>query len=551
MKKTLILLFLVSLSFSSLLGQFSTNGEVTGKPIIYQGSVVVASDDGNIYALNPSTMALSWKSLIGKEPNEVFVFDNGVIASITSGKVVKVGPGGSLLWSLDLNTTEYNVSYIYGASANQKNIFVSANNGIYVLEKNGTVKGKIASFEDAIVTAPAAGADYVVYGKGNGLFKISETGQLRWTAALDEGSFWLSRPVLAGGVIYIGALDDKLHAYVDNTGFEVWSVKTRNWVASTPLVEGGMVYFGSNDGRVYAVDSGTGNVEWEAQTQLAVQTEPESGSMGGEPVIFIGGSDKSIYAISKESGEIVWKGSAAGGVGSPLFYLNSVIFGSQDRRVYSYSTERACSITEPLEADIVGLKELVVKGKYVSQAGGASVQININTAGWEETESTAVDWLYYLDPSEKLIPGLNRISCKVRDSSGEETGTMFTTVAINHDPNRPLSGLVVTVSPSIIEDEEFTVYVNDGDDGSPVERFTLVLNEDTYEGSGNVSLTISEPGTYEATAKKMGFKDETVNITVSSSGVSPLYLVGGILLIAVIVWFVWTRFLRQRFTKKK
>lgn len=549
MKKPLILLLLVSLSFASLLGQYSTNGEIAGKPAIYQGSVVVASDDGNLYALNPSTLALVWKRSVEKEPNEVFIFDNAVVASTTSGKVVKLDASGNPLWTVDLNTTDYNVSQIYGASSNQKYIFATAGNGVYAIEKNGSVN-KIVSFEEAILTAPAAGADYVVYGKGNELFKVSETGQLRWKATLEEGSFWLSRPVLEGGIVYIGALDNKLHAYVDTTGFEVWSVGTGNWVLSTPLVESGMVYAGSNDGKVYAVETGTGNVAWEAQTQLAVQTEPESGYMGGEQVIFVGGSDKGIYAISKESGEIVWKGSAAGGVGSPLFHLNSVIFGSLDRRVYSYSTERACSITHPLEADVVGLKELIVSGKYVSQAGGATLLVNINNAGWEETESTDKDWFYYVNPDEKLISGLNTISCKVRDSGGEESGPTFTTVAINHDPATPLSDLIVTVSPNIIEGEEFMVFVNDGDDGSPVERFKLDLNGNTYGGDENISLTIDEPGTYEATAKKMGFKDKTVTVNVSASGFDPLFLVVGVLLIVIIVWQVWTRFLKQRFRKR-
>jgi outer membrane protein assembly factor BamB len=553
MRRLLIFLFLVSLSFSSLVWEFNTDGPVSVKPVVFQNMVVVVSDDGSMYALDPASGARRWVATVGNDPLDLFVFDNALVSSTTSGDVVKIDKSGKAIWRKDLNTTAYNVSRVYGASANDNEIFVSANNGIYKISKSGNVTGKVVSYtKNEILTAPAAGSGYVIFGKDNELTKMSDTGQVQWRANIGVGTFWASRPMISGAAVYIGALDNKMYSYVVSNGLNLWELKTRNWIMSTATADGSNVYFGSNDGNVYAVDN-NGRIIWKAPTQLAVKTQPETGYLGGIEVIFVGGSDRNIYAISKESGDVLWKGPAAGAVGSPLYYQNMVIVGSGDANIYAYSTERACSITSPLEGDLAGLKEVVVSGNYVSESGNAQVWVGINNMEWQPaTETGAVDWTYYLDPSSSFSTGLNIISCRVVDASGQESGPTFTSVAVNHDPNIPASDLVVTLSQNIVEGKEFSFYVNDGDDGSPVERFKWALDGgEQKEGSKVVNITIPSEGKYVLSVEKIGFKKAEVTVNVNPSGVNPLYIVGGVLLIVIIIWQVWSRVLGKKFGKKK
>ena len=536
MKRLALLLLLASLSFPSLIWQASTDGPVAAKPLAFQGILAVPSEDGNVYALDPSAGSKVWQARVGLRPNEVISFDNGIVASTTSGTVTKLDRSGKKLWVVDLNGTGFNASYVFGASANAKEVFVSADNGIYSIGKNGSVRS-IVSFDPSLVTAPAAGADYVVYGIGGRLYKVGDNGIVAWSADIAGGSF-LPAPGIVNDVIFVGALDGMMHAYSVNGG-QIWQARTRNWVMGTPLVSGGVVYFGSNDGGVYAVDATTGTVLWDAQTQLAVQSQPEAGTMGGRSVIFAGSSDKSIYAIDASNGEIVWKGSANGGVGSPLFYQDTVIFGSDDWKVYAYSTERACSITSPVEAKVLGLKEVVVTGRFVSSAGGATVLVDVNGQGWQQANTSEDGWVYYVNPAASFNPGLNVISCKVVDNGGEETGQTFTSVAVNFDPGIPPSQLVVTATPNVLENVPFTVFVNDGDDGSPVERFNLTVDGRAQNGNDNVTLQLPA-GTHNVVVKKIGFNDAYVSINVSSSGLNPLYVVVGVVLILIIVWRAWS-----------
>lgn len=542
MKRLAFILLLVSLSFASLIWQFPSGGAVAAKPLLLQGMLVVASDDGNIYAVQPASGSKVWQVQVGMKPNEVIAFDNAAVVSTTGGSVIKLDRNGKTLWYVNLKS-QYNVSYVYGASANAKEVFVSANNGIYTIENNGTVH-YLGSLPNVLVTAPAAGPDYVIYGINDTLYKLSDTRGIVWSASIGGGSFLPPAAIDNNGAVYAGALDGIMHAYTSNGG-QMWQVRTHNWVMGTPLVTGGTAYFGSNDGRVYAVDAGTGDIRWEAQTQLAVQTEPEPGTMGGRNVVFVGSTDRSIYAIDTSDGEIVWKGSASGGIGNPLFYQGMVIFGSQDKRVYAYSTERACSITNPLEANVLGLKEVAVRGKYVSSAGGASVYVNVDSQGWQQANVTNDDWVYYIDPKASFNPGLNTIQCKVVDNGGEESGGVYTTVTVNHDPTIPLSTLVVTASPNAIETVPVTIYVNDGDDGSPLDRFTLNVDGKTLSGDKNITFKLAA-GTHTVTVKKAGFNDATVGISVSSAGMNPLYIVVGVVLILIIIWRAWPSFSRAR-----
>ena len=520
--------------------------------MLYQNAIIAASDDGHVYAIEQAGANAGtkrWITEVGKTPNEIFLFNNDVIVSTTDGNVTALGPTGNAVWRLDLNVSAYNVSYIYGAAANSQYIFVTANNGVYMIDSSGDVKSKLLSFSDSVAGAPAAGPDFVVFGKGDELYKISQTGVVLWDISLQDGSFWLSDPVIDPNGVYIGATDDKMHYFASSNGEELWNFQTRGWVASTPLLSSGILYFGCDDGKVYAIDT-TGQLQWSAQTQLAVQTKPDIGTMGGREVVFVGGTDRSIYAIATDTGDILWKGPSDAPVGDPFFNKDSVVFGAQDGKVSAYSTERACSITSPQEADVVGLKEVVVNGNYVSAAGGATVDVSVNGGDWQPANTSDVDWVYYINPSTTLSPALNTISCKVSDAGGDEQGPAFTSVVINYDPTIPLSDLTVLVNPNIIEKAPFTLYIYDADDGSPVDRFTLTYQGQNISADKNYTMTIDTAGTYKMTISKMGFNDAPISVDVNASGVSPIILVIGAVVIIAILWFM-VGLIRKRGAKKR
>jgi len=62
----------------------------------------------------------------------------------------------------------------------------------------------------------------------------------------------VSSPTVAGGVVYIGAQDNKLYALDAGTGATLWMQTTGDQVSSSATVANGVVDVGSYDGNVYA-----------------------------------------------------------------------------------------------------------------------------------------------------------------------------------------------------------------------------------------------------------------------------------------------------------
>lgn len=544
MKKLLLVFaFLVSLSFSSLIWQTGTGAVIT-KPVIFNGNVVVGSIDGNVYSLNPANGAQVWKTAVGNDLMDFTLFDGGLVAATTDGNVVKIRTDGSKQWEASLSG--FNATYIYGIDSNSKNVYVSASNGIYSVSKGGAVSKVYVISEAVTLTRPFSGEGYIIFGYGNKLLKIEESGRRQWEREL-ENNFWLSAPVVGDTSVYIGALDNKLHAFHLTGGYERWSYLTDGWVLSTPMFDGSAVYFGSDDGYVYSVYAESGFLNWKTKLPLAVLSEPEKGSMGGMEAVYVGCTDGNIYALSTERGNTIWKGSASDKVGSPLYYNKHVIFGSADGFVYSYTTERACSIESPAEGEYVGKKEVVITGHSVSEAGSQTVQVDINGVGWQDAETEADgSWQLIIDPSQELAEGLNTLSCRVVDSLGEETGTSFTTVSIIRDSNIPLDDFIVKKSlDNPIEGVEFTLYVNSRSDGSPVDRFQADIDGRTYAGDRNVNITIAEAGSYQMTVSKIGYRDYNTTLNVQSAGIQLWQIAIGALAAVLLLWVIYNRFIKK------
>jgi len=536
MKKILaFLIVFCSFSFSSLVWQTNVGGSVTTKPLVFSNGIAVASSDGSLNLLNPTSGSKIWKTTIPGTPVQPALLQSWIVVATEGGRIEYIKADGTVEREINLSSISYNVTYLVGIGASDTKLFVTTDKGLFVLSTGGTEITQQYNSTN-IKTGPTVSNNLIFFGEDNNLVKINEKGIVEWKQ--DVGGIWISRPTVEGQSVYVGGLDNRLHALTLSGGAERWTVETGNWVLSSPIVKNGIVYFGSNDGNVYAVQS-DGRQLWDERTPLAIQTKPEPGLLGGKPVIFVGSTANAVYAIELENGGMVWKGSAGGWGADPLYYQKRVIFGSQDKNVYSYSTERACSITSPVYGEVVGLKEIKIMGKVVSESGSPSVYVSINNAVMQLANTTEEDWYFYLDPAG-LNSGLNTISCKVSDAVGEESGS-FTTVEIVRDQAIKPSNLVVSTSGFLLDGEQFTIHVNDGDDGSPVERFTATLDGQTFNGSGSVNVTLDE-GSYQMTVKKIGFNNAVKTVSVASTGISPIYLGIGVVVIAVVAWFIFKRF---------
>jgi outer membrane protein assembly factor BamB len=531
-----------SLVSASQVWRVATSGQITTKPVVFSSGVAVATSAGEVFLLNPATGGVTWKAAVGGVPLQPVLSQNKLVVATTDGRVVLLGTTGEAEKQFYLSATQ-NVTYIYGMDATASKIFLTTNKGVFAIGSSGNASNIYPS--SALTGAPSASGSTIVFSEGVNLVKANEAGAVEWKRPF--GGAWNSKPTIEGQSVYVGGLDNRMHALAFTGGIERWSLDTGNWILSTPLVKDGVVYFGGNDGNVYALDQTDGSVLWKAKTPLAVETRPEPGTMGGEDVIFVGSTANGIYAIRAQTGDVIWMGTVEGWVADPLFYQDHVIFGSADKGIYSYSTERACSITSPVEGETIGYKELKITGNSVSVAGSPTVLVRVNEGDWRSANvSPDGSWHYYLNPASSMASGLNTISCMVSDSGGQESGK-FTEIAVTRDPTAALSDFVPATSGTGLEGDVLTIQAYDAVDGSPVERFTATVDgKDYFAGGESVNVTIPSAGTHTLVIKKIGYNDLSMTFSIGSKGTSPLVLGAGALVLLVAVWLLFTKVLGKK-----
>ena len=507
---------------------------------MFSNSILVASSDGSVDLLNPVSGSKTWEKKVSGTPVQPVIFQGKAAIATTNGKVVLFETDGSKQWETDLNASK-NVTYVYGLDVSAKTVYISTDKGILTLSAAGA-DANIIYNSSSLRTPPTVSGNSILFGDGDYFVKIGTTGNIEWKKNI--GGTWRSKPVVDGTAVYIGGLDKKMHSLLLSNGGERWAFETDNWVLSTALLEDGKAYFGSNDGYVYAVSQSDGSIYWNTRGLLALQGQPESGMLGGTEAIFVSGTDGSVYAFDSEIGDVLWRSPLTKWASDPLYYQNNIIFGSKDRTVSAYSTERACSIKTPTDAETLGFKEVKVTGGAASGSGSPTVEVQVNSGSFEKATLNGSNWVYYMDPSKSFVSGINTISCRVSDASGFESGT-YTSVDVIYDPTIPKSSLIVTTSGSKLEGESLAIYVNDGTDGSPVERFSLTLNGLSYNGSEFVNITPPSGGSYQLVVKKIGYDDSVQKLDIYSKGISPLIILAVAVIIGIIAWQAYTRFMKK------
>jgi hypothetical protein len=194
---------------------------------------------------------------------------------------------------------------------------------------------------------------------------------------------------------------------------------------------------------------------------------------------------------------------------------------------------------------VIGYKEVKVTGNAISSSGSMGVEVKINNGIWEDAQVNGDNWEYFFDPGVELVSGINSISCRVTDSAGVESGK-FTERGIVHDPSLMKGTLLVTTKGTKLEGETFEIFVNDKEDGTAIEKFTITLNGKTYNGSGSMNVSVESGGSYSLNVKKVGYTEANLKLDVASAGINPLFLVVPIILIIIIAYVLYTRFIQKK-----
>lgn len=250
-----------------------------GQPVVSQGTLYVAADDGTVHALDAVTGVSRW------------TFKRTVGVSEARGLDGYVALAGDTLYV----TSDSGAVYALDAAT-------GAQRWVYTAPAGG----------DTIYTVPVVGFGMVYVSAGGfsgDMFALdAATGKLRWSASQSGG--FNGQPLLVGDALYVGAANpDTMHVLDAHTGATRWTYDTASQIRALPAVGSDTVYVGAQDANIYAIRSADHTLAWKFET----------GGAAGSPLIptgaaplldgatlYVSSVGGMVYALDARTGKQKW-----------------------------------------------------------------------------------------------------------------------------------------------------------------------------------------------------------------------------------------------------
>lgn len=329
MLRTLIfLLFLVSTgAHGELLWEYSTDGIITGNPVIHDDRVYVTGGN-SLHAVNRQGEK-QWSYDTGADSRSTVTIADGVIYVLADNGLHAVDMKGQRLWLFETADGPLEVAgqtmgwgegnhvdpwaWYRSAPLVVGDTVVFANRqGTYALQAK---TGKLSWHTNTGTThtRPVHHEGLVIVGSwDNHLYGLSiEDGSEAWKVASrlpgGEMAGWLGwegfnlDPVIDKGVIYAGNRGTHFYAIDAKTGVEKWSWKhPSSWVGSPAIVSDGVIYFGMSDGiSLVGMQVGMGNQTLLFNNRFLNFARPQANS----EKVFLASLSGELFAVERETGK--------------------------------------------------------------------------------------------------------------------------------------------------------------------------------------------------------------------------------------------------------
>ena len=191
---------------------------------------------------------------------------------------------------------------------------------------------------DPLNSEPVTQHSNVYFGSANGIYPVSNTGELRTGWQGDTPG----RITAAAGVVdshlFFGSTDHTVNAWDSLTGDTHWTFIAEDTVEAPPVIANGLVYISSGKGWLYALDAHSGTLIW--------KTRLDSNASGPVAVydvrLMVGDEDGIFYILSARTGQEWFRFRTAKAIrGGPVISADGRrAFFASSGRIYAVSADR-------------------------------------------------------------------------------------------------------------------------------------------------------------------------------------------------------------------
>lgn len=275
-----------------LISEISLQERIKSSPIIAKDQIYVATEEGQLLALNfKGEKKWSFSSETGFEAAPFY--HNGSIF---------IGNLEGIIYQLDAQDGRV----------------------IWEYETDGQITGSAN-------LSSSKTRDYLVFGSYDFFLYAFEPGEKMPSLKYETDSYINGAPALLQNQAVFGACDGFLHMVNLQDTSQKNKIEIGTYIASSPAISKGAAYFGNYDGIFYKVDLNQQKLVWQNE---------EGGSYVGSPSVLeafavIGSQDRYVYCFNTEDGQLIWKFKTLKKVeSSPIIIGQQVLIASTDGRVY-------------------------------------------------------------------------------------------------------------------------------------------------------------------------------------------------------------------------
>ncbi|MEM4348615.1 MAG: PQQ-binding-like beta-propeller repeat protein [Candidatus Anstonellaceae archaeon] len=510
MRAAFVLLFLSSLSFAGIMWSMQSSDVPVGI-LFADNKLILSTYDGGVYALNPSSGSIIWAADIGgKILYQPAIFGNAVAVPSGHQKIVFL----SLQTGKPQQTIELENSSSFFA-VSQRRIFIASGQTLFAFDEKGKpVWKKQFDFRIGPISY-ATGSLYVHAGK---LYMLDEkTGATLWASDLDGEIFFA--PVEIDGDVFVGTSEKKIYCINSANGVIRWQQRIGGLAASAPASDGDSVFFASTDGYVYSF-SFSGNLRWKQAAGAPILVQPTLFKGGRKSFLVIASEDGTLYGIDPQKGSIEWSFSFEGRPTTPIFGNNSIIFGTNARKIYSIQPSPSCSFIYPRNGWAVGNWTVDVQGIAYSEYPIERVEVRAGSLGWVRAKGTS-SWYAPIDFSSLPAESV-KLQCRVIDSSGRQEGD-YSSIIVTMFPYASLQTIFIESPKQVLQNQNFKISAKDAE-GRHLYGLRLKIDGEEKIADSPIELSLDKKGTIQLELQKAGFEPAIFYIQVQGEDTSFIWL---------------------------
>jgi outer membrane protein assembly factor BamB len=378
-----------------LLWTYQTGGPIKSSAVVKGSISVVGSDDGKVYAVDPSNGQVRWSYDAGSpiEASPLIVQNQAMVGTSDGSLMALALTSGEPRWSYSTDDRILGSANAFPAPHGTGTWVVvgSYDTRLHCVDAATGTRQWTYATENYINGAPAIRDGQAVFGGCDGMLHVVDVATGTRTRAVPIDAFIAGTAALDGDTAYFGHYENAFVAVDVRTGATRWTYRDRDFpYFSAPALGSDRVYFGGRDKRLHAVDRKSGAPAWTFRTRGKVDSSPV---LAGDRLVF-GSEDGWIYLVNAADGSEVWSYDIGQAItASPAVSDGRILIGAEDGVLYAFGDRQ--------EARASSYSELTVHARPNSLALGATTE----------------DWPRFLGPRQQMVSAETPL-LKAWDESG-------------------------------------------------------------------------------------------------------------------------------------